>query len=170
MSEPLTAFGITSKCEDNNHIYMGDIDNTDISLNKVKGICMELQKEFNLSTIYIVSSKNGFNLFSLDKIPLKMVFLVNNSNGFIDKTYNKLQFLNRGSYTLRTLPAYDKFIAGIVQSGNRVFPRSDAHRCFFNNLFGNNIEKDFMFDDLEKIELCKFHNSKYGWVLNECEQ
>ncbi len=159
----LTAFGITSQCSDGNHIYIGDIDKKDISIHKVKSICYDLIKQFNLSTIYIIGSKNGFNLVCLDKMPLKQVYLINNSNGFMDKQYNKLQFMNRGSYTLRTFPAYDKFFAGFVQSGNHVYVKSDAHRCFLNNLLGAYIDKDMHFDDSERIELCKFHNNKYGW-------
>jgi hypothetical protein len=166
MNNPKTAFGITSKCHDGSHIYMGDID-TDISLNKVKSICMKFQLEYNLSTIYIIGTNHGYNLYSLDKIPLKLIFIINNSDNNLDKVYNKLQFLNRGSYTLRTLPAGDKFVIARVQSANRVFVRSNAHRIYFNNFFALDVPKDFMFDESEKIELCRFHNTKYGWKFND---
>ena len=130
---------------------------------------MAIQKEYHLSTIFIVSSSHGYNLYSLDKLPLKLIFLINNSHSDIDPVFNRLAFKNRGCYVLRTLPASDKMVCDFAHKDNRLFIQSNAHRIYFNNVFGLNVQHNPCFDNNEIVKICRFKNKKYGWVCNESE-
>jgi len=156
------AYGITSRTEDNAHVFFSDIDK-DLDIDVVKAYCRLLQKHFGLSDIHIIKSNNGYNLASFDKLPIKLVYQINHSIPYVDKAYNYLQFMNRGSYTLRTLPSSDKKYVCTVHAKDGLFVRSNSHRVYFSNLFKIDIFKDASFDDSEYIELCRFKNTKYGW-------
>jgi len=110
------AYGITSQAADDSHIFISDIDK-DIPLDQVKAYCKVIQKHFDLSDIYIMKSNHGYNLVSLDKLPLKLVYQINHTIPYVDKVFNRLAFLNRGLYVLRTLPRADKFYLCTVFNG-----------------------------------------------------
>ena len=165
------AYGITSKTKDDNHIYMGDIDQK-ISEYELTNLVQEIQAIYNLSDIYIIRSNHGFNLVSLDRLPLKLIYLINKETKFIDPLYTYMQTFRRGFYTLRTLPRDDKQFFGLIRHTG-IFNRSNAHRMFFNNFFGfTEKDKFFMrhdptFDESDNVMIIKFMNSKYGWDINE---
>jgi hypothetical protein len=162
------AFGITSQCQDNSHIFISDIDE-EISIQAIKRISLRLQHDYKLSTIYIIGSKHGYNLISLDKLPCKMVYMINHSIDEVDPVFNRLAFKERGFYVIRTQPNYDKMVIDLAYSKNNIFVRSNAHRIFFNSLFDLNIEKTDIFDESERVTMCRFKNKKYGWTEHESE-
>ena len=168
MSKPKYAFGITSQTQDNSHIFMSDIDK-EIGKEEIKKICDYIQWTFGLSDIYVSKSHHGWNMFSLDKLPLRHVYTINKMSHFIDKQYNELQYNNRKFYTLRTLPRDDKIFSFINRSGNNLFAKSNGHRIFFTEFFDLHIEKDDLFDDSEIVTLIRYRNKKYGWYMNETE-
>ena len=154
------AYGIQSNCKDGNHIYMGDIDES-ISPKNLTILCGNLVKGYFLSDIYIVSSTCGYNIYSLDKLPLKMVYKINKETKEIDKQFAELQYKERGFYVLRI--GGDKNLVSIYSSDNTVWNRSNAHRIFFNSFYDIDIQKDYTFDDQDHIKIIKFKNIKHGW-------
>jgi len=169
MKQYKTAYGITSKCKDGNHIYMGDIDN-DIPIDQVKRICKGIQKSFYLSDIHIIKSSHGWNLLCFDKLPLKLIWKINYQVPEIDKVFNRLAFINRGLYVIRTIPSDDKTYRCTIYGNQHVFPMSNAHRIYCNNwLDGFNVDKSYYYDDEEILNICKFKNLKYGWFDDEIE-
>ena len=85
----------------------------------------------------------------------------------IDPIFNYLAFYKRQFYVLRTLPNNDKEFAEIIESDNTIYPKSNAHRLFFNNVWNINILKDKWFDDSEQITFIRFKTKKYGWEIND---
>jgi len=160
------AFGITSKCEDNSHIFMTDIDKDNINIDIISRVLDKIIDEYKLSNIYIVESSNGYNAFSLDKLPLKLIYSINHCfPNIIDQQYNELQFNKRGFYTLRI--GLDKHVVDIRPSPHAIFCRSNAHRIFFNSVFELHIDKYHIFDDYEIVKIIRFLNSKHGVDLDE---
>lgn len=164
------AYGITSKTEDGNNIYMGDIDQK-ISETELINLCEEIQVVYNLSDMYMIKSNNGFNIVTLDKLPLKLIYLINKEYELIDPIYTYMQTFRRGFYTLRTLPNSDKQFFGLLRHKG-CFNKSNAHRIFFNNFFGfSKLDKHFIdydnsFDDSEQVMVIRFMNTKYGWDID----
>ena len=154
------AFGITSVCENGSHIFMSDID-SDVSIKEARIVYSKIIEEYGLSRIYLLKSSCGYNAFSLDKLPLKLVHEINSSNSLIDAVYNDLQFTRRGFYTLRI--GMDKKVIDFVNSKNCIFVRSNAHRIFFNNIFSLDIRHlPFIYDDCERFRVIRFLNGKHG--------
>lgn len=155
-----------SRTFDDGHIYMGDIDEK-IPLKKVESLCRRLQDNFLLHHIYIVRSSSGWNIFSLDKLALKMVFLINSVTDEICKKFNNIAFRTRCFYVLRV--GSDKELVKRVPSprSSPVFVQSNGHRIFYNNMLGISREWDMFFDEFERFWIIRFKSSKHGWSLEE---
>ena len=89
MKNNLYAYGVMSRTYDDSHIYMGDIDGK-VTLKSVNELCTKIIKHFLLSDIYIIQSSNGFNFYSLDKLPLKMVCLLYTSPSPRDRQRSRM--------------------------------------------------------------------------------
>lgn len=156
-----TNFGITSKTQDNQHIYMGDIDDN-LTFDEIMKVISELHKR-GLYEVILVESTNGFNLFSLDKMSLKMVHKLNGEIPFIDSEFNDLAYRLRGFYVLRI--GNDKKIIGCYQNPcftKPLFVKSNAHRKFFNVVYGLGLQHDKYYDDLAHYQLIAFNSKKHG--------
>ena len=158
------AFGIISTCEDNSHIFMCDTDHKDnphITLELFTNIINNIIDEYNLSNVFIVESTNGYNAYSLDKIPLRLLYEINKSYpNVLDQTYNELMYTRRGFYVLRI--GHDKKIVDILSSPHDIYKRSNAHRIFFNSVFGLHVDRYHSFDDFERFRIIRFLNNKHG--------
>lgn len=155
-----TNFGITSKTQDNQHIYMGDIDN-----NPTFDELMETIQQlfiFGLRRVFVVKSTNGFNLYSLEKMPLKMIYHINSCIPFIDKEFNRLAFEMRKFYVLRI--GSDKVYVGLWDNTNNVINRveSNSHRLFFNAVYRTGIYKEKNFDNYSIYQIIAFNSKKHG--------
>ena len=155
------AFGITSQCHDGSHIYMADIDEN-ITIDNVITIVSDILKKYYLYTIHIVKSTNGYNLFSLDKLPLKEIHEINRQYPSIDQKYNKLQYERRGFYTLRI--SNDKHYTLPITQDNKtpLFVQSNAHRIFFNSIYNLSLLQTNYYDNSDYFKIIRFINEKHG--------
>lgn len=144
---------------------MCDIDDG-LPIEHIVNICEAIQKDFLLSDIYILRTANGWNLFSLDKLSLKLVWIINNCFEESCKDYNRISFYIRKFYVLRM--GADKTLEHVAKSDNHVFVKSNAHRIFFENIINgfHDYDQDLRdFDEYEKFVITKFKSSKHGWRL-----
>lgn len=156
-----TNFGITSKTQDNQHIYMGDIDK-DLTFDEIMTVIKELHNR-GLYEIIVIESSNGYNLFSLDKMSLKMVHKLNDEIPFIDNEFNRLAYTMRKFYVLRI--ANDKKVMGIYRNPcftKMIYVKSNAHRKFFNVVYGLGLHHDKFYDDLNHYQIIAFNSWKHG--------
>lgn len=142
--------GLSSLTEDNYHVGFIDID--DYKLNKLIKNLKRIQKEFKLSTFYILQSSNkSYHAICLDKHSLG--FWIDVLRSFDNK--NTLQYqrfaLNRGRFVLRITEKGDKEkpilinkIIGISKSF-----KSKAHYNFLKVRYG--ITDYGIFDSYTKI-------------------
>lgn len=160
----LICFGIQSNCTDGSHIFMGDIDK-DISLSKVISTCKTIQQEYLLSTIYILKSTNGFNIFSLDKMELEAISNILSEYEIFDTRFN-LMGLEHKHYCLRM--GDDKKHVHTALNYVNGFEQSKPHYHFFKYVMHFDILPD-KFDNLERITLKTYKSRKYGRCIYEKE-
>jgi len=158
------SFGVTSQCDDGNHVYMADIDEN-ISHENVLDIVCSIIENYHLYMIHIIKSTHGYNLMSFDKLPLKLIYEINRRYPSIDQTYNELQYYKRGFYTLRI--ADDKTYVNHLGCSTPLYMQSNAHRIFMNSIFNHNFSKNPYFDDFETFRIIRFYNQKHGVNFND---
>ena len=160
------AFGIRSTCEDNNHIFMSDIDEN-IKLSNIIDIVNEIQNKYFLHEIYIMRSTKGYNLFSLDKLPLKMIYKINKDYPSIDQQFNEIAYNTRQFYVLR-IGADKEIITTLKGSTPPIYTQSNAHRVFFNGVFDLHIEYEPMYyDEYEKFWIIRFRSLNHGVEMDD---
>lgn len=122
---------------------------------------MSIQKEFNLSNIYLLKSSNGYNAFSLDKLFFNVINDIFESTEFVDNDFIKWG-LNRGFLTLRM--GEDKKIISVLvsKSKNINYKKSLPHKKFFNEIMEFDIKDDINFDNESKIIITMFPSNKHG--------
>jgi len=152
-------YGISSKTSDNQHVFMADFDG--VNLNTVIHYMRRLQMDYNLSDIYIIESKNGFNCISLDKLTLNLIYSIGNNMEKADPNFYKYGF-ERGYYVLRF--DKDKKLTDILKNPSCKYNKSLAHTLFLRFFFnGLKIQTDFTFDNYTNFELIKYHSKKNGY-------
>jgi hypothetical protein len=153
-------FAISSICENGKHVIFFDFD---LSIDKIyyeKKIVASLittQQQFKLSTLYLFSTRNGFNAVCLDMLNKQEVYNIKNSTKYDDKKHlsNGLMF----GWKLR-IGKDKKYISSISNTYDDVkYHKSNAHRIMLNNFFNCNIIKDSTFDN--NIGLCLY--SYWDW-------
>jgi hypothetical protein len=162
ISDYKTNFGITSQTQDNQHIYMGDVDK-ELTFDEIMTLIKELHNR-GLYEIILVESANGYNLFSLDKMSLKLVHKINDEIPFIDEQFNNLAYRLRKFYVLRIGP--DKKVIGIYKNPcftKPLFIKSNAHRKFFNVVYGLGLGHNRFYDDLNHYQIIAFGSKKHGY-------
>lgn len=152
------AYGITSKCNDGNHVFMSDIDEN-IPLENIINILQDMSRCYLLNKLFVLKSTNGYNIIGLDKISLKLIYLINKRYPSIDQQYNELQYNNRGFYTIRM--DNDKKLI-YEHSGKPIYVCSNAHRRFLNDHFNINIPNGKNYDDSMVLTIIRFKNKKHG--------
>lgn len=160
------SFGITSQCHDGNHIYMADIDE-DITIENLMTIITDIMKKYYLYEIHIIKSTTGYNIFSLDKLPLKEIYNINKQYPSIDQKYNNLQYNHRRFYTLRI--AGDKhYIMNLgLKRDSPIFVQSNGHRMFFNSMFNLSLPQTKYYDNSDYFKIIRFINDKHGVEIDE---
>jgi hypothetical protein len=144
---------------------MADIDE-DISIDNLVDIIMDILKKYYLSKIHIIKSTNGYNIFSLDKLPLKEIYNINKQYPSIDQKYNELQYNNRRFYTLRIAGDKHYFMPLSLERETPLFVQSNGHRMFFNSVFALGIPQTKYYDNSDYFRIIRFLNDKHGVEMN----
>ena len=124
---------------DNKHILLWDFDN--ISFKKVVKSLEHIQNIYALSHIYIISSRNGFNAFCLDKMSLEFAYEIK-CNTKYDDYFHQINGFDLGGWCLRI--DKDKKFKTMLPSLTYNMG-SYAHKEFFQLMFY--IECEGFFDD-----------------------
>lgn len=150
-------YAISSLTQDQQHVYMGDIDH---DLPDIYQLCDQIIQDFDLGCLFLIKSSKGFNIISLDKMSLDQVNKINLAYpDHIDQVFNKLQYDQRGFYTIRV--GDDKDLVNVFHDPQDHHVFSNAHRIFLNHFFG--IEVPFSHcDAYENIKLIKYFSNKNG--------
>jgi len=160
-------YGISSQAgESDNHIFMSDYDG--YSLESVVNHLRPIQKEFNLSDIFIIESTNGFNALSLDLLPNSLIYMIGSDvYSIADHKFFKYGF-DRGYYTLRF--DKDKKLVRILRNNSMKYKKSLAHKLFLEWFFDIKIDgSNNNFDDNKKIRIIQYRSEKHGFhsVVNK---
>lgn len=154
-------YGISSLTQDCKHIFMCDIDRY-IHSYPLERLIKYIQSKYYLSDMYIFKSTHGFNMLTLDKLPLKMVHNINKSITFCDTDFNKYSF-KRGYYVLRI--DKDKELINIIpHNGLDAWVKSNAHKKFLKEVMHLNIKPKGVFDDYTIMDLIEYPSKKDGYI------
>lgn len=157
-------YGISSKVNDFDHVFMIDYDH--IELKDVLQHVTLIQKEYNLSDMYIIKSTNGFNVISLDMIHPSLIYNIGvDVHSPADRNFFKYGF-KRGYYVLRF--DKDKELVGIVTNKCQVYEKSLAHKKFLEWFFSILIHDD-NFNEEDKIDIIQYPSNKDGFHLVDRE-
>jgi len=158
-------YGISSKADDNHgHVFMMDFDG--ISFKNVKEYLLHIQKQINLSDIYIIKSTNGYNAISLDVLSLSMIY---NTGMDIQSPADKKFFVygfERGYYTLRF--GDDKKLVHVLHRSNDK-EKSLAHKLFLEWFFDIEINA-LNLNDYRNIKIIQYRSEKHGFHKMETRQ
>jgi len=152
-------FAISSICPDGSHVAIWDFDmsKNPSNLKHIEQSLKCVQRNFLLSTIYIIESRNGFNAICLDKIDKPTVTSIKSSTIGDDKHH--LEVGIKRNWFLRF--GDDKKLKSIVDDCRfSKFTRSNPHRIALKNFFGISIEKDKYFDNETHIYLAAYWDWK----------
>ena len=115
----MCCYGLSSKIgsELMDNIFMIDYDN--LVLEAVTNHLRFIQKDYNLSDIYIIESSNGFNALSLDIMNLTIIYNIGiDVFSPADRDFFKYGY-KRGYYVLRF--DNDKRLVKILESDNKKY-------------------------------------------------
>jgi len=157
-------YGISSKAGvKDEHVFMTDYDGFGIEsvVNQLK----QIQKEFNMSDIYIIESEHGFNAICLDVMNLSLIYNIGiDVFSFADRDFFRYGF-NRGYFTLRF--DKDKKIVRILKNESHKYIKSLAHKLFLEWYFDIFIDSDYSFNNYTNIKLVQYPSNKNGYHLFE---
>lgn len=154
-----SCFGICSDTKDNKHIIMVDFDGT--SYINVYSTLYNLVNENNLSTMYIIESKNGFNAFSLTKMKLYDIEKMLKKYKHIDRMFIKLAVEKRGFFVLRI--GNDKKYLSAIPSYNKE-NLSYAHYLFYSDVMNYPIYNNGSYDKFKELKIIAYKSLKHGIV------
>lgn len=140
------ATGFNSITTDKRHIILWDFDN--ITAKDASESLIEIQKLFNLSDIFIILSRNGYNAVCLDKYTKDKVFLIKSLTTLDDKQHGISGYKHNG-WTLRI--GDDKKLDTVLLGTQRSYPKSNAHRKLLEILFNITLLKTSAFDNFETV-------------------
>lgn len=159
-------YGISSKCGYNkatDHVFMMDYDIKNIY--DVVEHLKNIQKEYNLSDIYVISSSNGYNAISLDIIGLPIIYCIGiDICSPTDKKFTTIGY-HRGYYTLRF--DRDKEIVDILKNRSNKYYKSLAHKQFLEFFFNIEINNNHTFNENEMLDIIQYHSNKNGYHIIE---
>lgn len=113
----------------NKHILIWDFDNKNPQA--VFGSLINIQKDYELSNIYIVKTKNGFNAVCLDILPADRVYEIKNNTKGDDYAHAYYGY-KYNSWCFRL--GDDKKITDVLIN-NTANVQSLAHKVFFETFF-----------------------------------
>jgi len=155
-----TCFGISSKCEDENHVIFIDSDNIKYS-DFVKDL-LYLQNQYYLSDIYVLKTENGYNAFCLEKFKFNEVIKIINDISTSCKDHLRIGE-NRGYLTLRM--SRSKQIISVIPKFTEIENElSLAHYLFFTEIMEYNLLNydENKFDKLLKFDVVAYLSKKHG--------
>jgi len=154
-------FGYTNKAMNGLFLPFFDYDNIKAD-NMIKELIF-LKDKYQLSQIYIFSSKNGFNALSLDKLPYRILCNLYEDCKLVCNDYLQLG-LKRSFLTLRI--GHDKELFHIIESSNTYYKKSLAHAILLNVFFNVfvDIHNDKLFDNSMYIRLKAYRSEKHGFL------
>jgi hypothetical protein len=145
------------------HVFMMDFDGKcDISagLNDTLVWLKKVQDEWNLSNIYVIRTKHGFNAMSCDIMPMKHICSIGNRvDSPCDREFIKFN-KKRGYFTLRF--GNDKDLVTILPNKSNKYVKSNAHRLFLEWYFNIDINISDMFNSTEKLKIIQYTSDKNG--------
>jgi hypothetical protein len=157
-------YGISSKVNQFEHIFMLDYDHVDIK--DVTEHLIGLQKEYGLSDFYLIKSTNGFNAICLDCLPISLIYNIGirvDCPG--DRNFFKYGF-ERSYYTMRM--DKDKKLLAIIRNNNCFYDKSLQHKLFLEWFFDIKIEGN-RFIDGDKLSIIQYPSNKNGYHLQDKE-
>jgi len=126
-------FCISSQCEDEDHILFWDFDNIEKPF-VIKSLS-QIQSFHDLSDIYIIKSRHGFNAFCLDKFFINHAYNILFYTRWNDFNHTRIGFKSE-SWALRLSPD-KKIILRLIPTngytGNK--KQSSGHFKFFEKFF-----------------------------------
>ena len=146
--------GFNSITSDNKHVILWDFDN--ICIKDVVESLTEIQKYFNLSDIFIISSRNGYNAICLDKYYKDKVFFIKSLTTLSDKQHDISGYKHNG-WTLRI--GNDKKLDTVLLGVQRNYPKSNAHRRLLEILFDIKLMKTSAFDNFDTVLFEKIYRT-----------
>ena len=151
-------YGISSECDNFQHVLMMDYDG--ISLNTVKEHLKYIQKDYDLSDIYIIKSKHGYNAISLDKMQLSIIYHLGISVfSPTDRNFFKYGF-ERQYYVLRF--DNDKELVEILKNNSSKYEKSLAHKLFLEFFFNMKINCNNLGHNT-KLKIIQYPSYKNGF-------
>lgn len=153
-------YGISSRVDRYHHVFMIDYD--DISLEDVLRHVIRIQKEYDLSDMYIIKSTHGFNAMCLDMLPLSLIYSIGiDIQSPADRNFFKYGF-EREYFVLRF--DMDKILLGVVANDSRKYTKSLAHKKFLEFYF-DILVRDSNFNDLDRLDIVQYPSDKNGYHL-----
>lgn len=156
VGKKINAIGFTSKTEDGLHIIIGDIDKKNFPVYNILNILKNFQFKYNLSSIYIIESRSGFNFVCLKKFDFKKVVYMLQTLDIIDEKFLKCS-IERGYFTLRI--GNDKKVIAIIHNYEHNIKNSlsNIHRIILIDFFNAYSTHDcFNDDNNKKIEFVRY--------------
>lgn len=154
-------FGITSDTtERDKHVVFWDFDGK----HKLSDIALSLrnmQNAYNLSTIYILKSSNGFNAFCLSKRRLIECYNILRQTKNIDMLFVNLGYKKNNRYILRM--DLDKKLTCILERHSNE-TLSNSHKWFFKYIMQFPIEDKHIYDNNFIFRIVAYKSVKYGFV------
>jgi len=147
--------GFNSITTDNKHIILWDFDG--VSKKDVSESLIEIQKQFNLSNIFLLLSRNGYNAICLDKYTRDKVFLIKSLTTLSDKQHDISGYKHNG-WTLRI--GNDKKLDTVLLGVQRNYPKSNAHRQLLEVLFDVKLMKISSFDGFGTVLFEKIYRNR----------
>ncbi len=152
--------GMSSLCEDGNHLIFVDYDvtNIDVIIEQVSFV----QEKFDLGDAYVFkTSKDNYHLIFLDKLSFNEVL---NVYGYLHNydLDHYLKSYERKNFILRLSKKKSKEINFKlnIESSSPGGIKSNAHRKLLNHFYGLNIEKTKDFDNSDSLVFENYESVK----------
>lgn len=158
-------YGISSRCENYEHIIMLDYDRT--TKDEVIEHIKRLQKEYGLSDFYLINTTNGFNAVCLDKLVFGLIYSLGmDVTSPADREFFRIANI-RNYFTLRF--DIDKRLDMILKSSSKKYDKSFAHKKFLEWFFDVQINQDKTFDENTNLVLVQYPSIKNGYHMQRIE-
>lgn len=160
---PPNVVAVSSLCEDGNHILIWDFDykHNPTTLRKIENILSDVLIRYDLSNVFILESRNGYNAISLNKLSFEKVFNIKLNTKLDDEKHNLFGY-DQGHWRIRY--GTDKKVVSTLRNISSKYSNSNAHRIFMNKMLNCSIKQDYTFDDHKNVLMVGY----WSWK-EECE-
>jgi hypothetical protein len=129
--------------------------------NKIKTELLGLQQKYRLSDIFIFTSENGYNAFSLDKLHYETFKKLCYDSKYLCDDYRRLG-LKRGFLVLRI--GKDKILKEVLFNKGK-YKKSLPHLIALNNFYG--VETKYNMSEFDKnldLRIYAYRSEKHGFL------